>query len=330
MQAGTKPQPPRLEKPVPITEQVWPDGTMPVVSVFSWAYNHAEFIRESIDSILMQETTFPVEVIIHDDASTDGTTEIIREYEAQYPHLFRNIIRNKNQWSQGKSVMAPLRFAPRGDYIALSHGDDFWVSCDKLERHVEVLRSHPNVLFCGGSCSVLDAESGKIIEIIPPEKKAIQKIRAVDYFPGDPRSPWIHTCTRIFPKSILCTLPEKFGIDTLMLHWLVTKYPTYEIFIFPDVVATYRIHAGGIWSGMDASTKDRALVGIYSKAASLHKGTKKDILLKKAIEYAELAAKSESGSACSRLLWVLKLLYLKSFRSVYHFFETMHMSKRIE
>jgi hypothetical protein len=115
-----------------------------------------------------------------------------------------------------------------------------------------------------------------------------------------------------------------------MLHWLVTKYPAHEIFIFPDVVGTYRIHAGGIWSGMDASTKDRALVGIYSKAASLHNGEKKYILLKTPIQHAELAQKSDSGSVCSRLLWVLKLFYLKSFRSVYHFFGSMHMSKQIK
>lgn len=132
-------QPPRLEKPVRITEQVWPEGTVPVVSVFNWAYNHVEFIRESIESILMQETTFPVEIIIHDDASTDGTTEIIREYEAKYPQLFRNIIQIENQWSQGESLMVPLTKSVRGEFVAFSHGDDYWGDPLKLLRQADFL-----------------------------------------------------------------------------------------------------------------------------------------------------------------------------------------------
>ena len=60
-----------------IIDQTWPDSTIPIVSVFNWVYNHKDFIRESIESILMQETTFPVEIIIQDDASNDGTREII-------------------------------------------------------------------------------------------------------------------------------------------------------------------------------------------------------------------------------------------------------------
>jgi len=139
---------PRLEKPVPITEQVWPEGTLPAVSVFNWAYNHAPFIRESIESILMQKTTFPVEIIVHDDASNDGTTEIIREYETRHPRLFRNIIQKQNQWSQGKSVMTPMFAVPRGEMVALTHGDDCWTSPEKLQRQHQVLINDPEVSMC--------------------------------------------------------------------------------------------------------------------------------------------------------------------------------------
>ena len=317
MQTKQKAHPLRLEKPMRITEQAWPEGTEPVVSVFSWAYNHVEFIRESIDSILMQETTFPVEIIIHDDASTDGTTEIIREYEAQYPHLFRNIIQNKNQWSQGKSVMSPLRFAPRGDYIALSHGDDFWVSHDKLERQIAVFRNHPNILFCGGACNVLDSATGEIMEVSPPETQCLQTIKARDHFPGCSLSPWIHTCTRVFPRGILRTLPEEFGIDTLMLHWLLTEYPMHEIVVLPEVVATYRVHKGGTWTGMDQCSKNRTLVDIYTKAARLYEGNKKLILLKRAIESAQLLCAPGALPLTRQLYWKLNLWYLRHFARRY-------------
>ena len=114
-----------MDTPIVITEHKWPSDTQPVVSIFNWVYNHKDYIRESIDSILMQKTTFRVEIIIHDDASNDGTAEIIKEYEVIYPKLFNNILQKENQWSQGKSVMTPLFERPKGKYVALAHGDDY-------------------------------------------------------------------------------------------------------------------------------------------------------------------------------------------------------------
>ena len=91
MSAELKVQGPRLPQPVRITEQVWPEGAIPVVSICSITYNHGNFIRECLDGFLMQETTFPVEIVIQDDASTDNTADIIREYGARYHHLFKSI-----------------------------------------------------------------------------------------------------------------------------------------------------------------------------------------------------------------------------------------------
>ncbi len=137
-----------LAKPIDITEQNWPYDILPVVSVFNWVYNHKEFIRESIESILMQKTTFPVEIIIHDDASSDGTKEIILEYQNKHPHLFRNILHEKNQWSQGNSVMTPLFVKPKGKYIALTHGDDYWTDPLKLQKQVDFLEKNQQNILC--------------------------------------------------------------------------------------------------------------------------------------------------------------------------------------
>ncbi len=141
-----------LDKPTTITEQVWPEHTIPVVSVFNWVYNHKAYIRESIESILVQKTTFPIEIIIHDDASNDGTAEIIKEYEIKHPHLFKNILHKENQWSQGKNVMVPLFDKPRGKYIALTHGDDYWKDVLMLQKQVDYLEANPNK--SGSFCKV--------------------------------------------------------------------------------------------------------------------------------------------------------------------------------
>ena len=91
-----------LSAPVRITGQVWPEGMVPVVSICCITYQHVNFIREAVEGFLMQETTFPVEIIIRDDASTDGTAEIVREYQEKYPQLIRTILHTENQSSKGK------------------------------------------------------------------------------------------------------------------------------------------------------------------------------------------------------------------------------------
>lgn len=145
-----------------LTEQEWDPNIVPLVSVFSWVYNHKDFIRESIESILMQQTTFPVEVIIHDDASTDGTKEIILEYEKKYPNvIFKNILQTENQWSQGKSVMTPMGEKPIGKYIALTHGDDYWTDPLKLQKQVDFLNKNDEYSFVTSSFLCKNIITGK-------------------------------------------------------------------------------------------------------------------------------------------------------------------------
>ena len=137
---------PRLEKPVRITQQVWPEGTVPVVSVFCITYNHVNFIRDAIEGFLMQETTFPVEIFIHDDASTDGTAEIVKEYAEKYPKLFWTILQTENQWSKGnKKILNDYLQKQRGEFIALCEGDDYWISKEKLQKQVEILHQDSSV-----------------------------------------------------------------------------------------------------------------------------------------------------------------------------------------
>jgi len=145
-QISKLPQPPRLEKPVRITEQSWPEGTVPVVSVFCITYNHEKFIRDAIEGFLMQETTFPVEIFIHDDASTDGTPDIVREYQAKYPHLFRTVLQTKNQYSDsGYRFLFEYLTKQHGEFIALCEGDDYWMNPHKLQKQVDILQSDPGV-----------------------------------------------------------------------------------------------------------------------------------------------------------------------------------------
>ena len=139
----------RLPAPVRITEQVWPEGTVPVVSILCVTYNHIDFIRDAVEGFLMQETTFPVEIVIHDDASTDGTAEIVQAYQEKFPQLFRTILQKKNLYSSG-NLPNGGEMAQRycnGEFIALCDGDDYWISEEKLQKQVEALEKNQQVSF---------------------------------------------------------------------------------------------------------------------------------------------------------------------------------------
>ncbi len=81
-----------IEKAIPVTEQKWDKNTIPLVSISCITYNHENFIRDAIEGFLMQRTTFPVEILIHDDASTDKTADIVREYEKKFPQLIQTLL----------------------------------------------------------------------------------------------------------------------------------------------------------------------------------------------------------------------------------------------
>lgn len=134
---------------MPITLHKQSPGQKPLVSIVCTTYNHENYIRDAIEGFLMQETSFPVEVIIHDDASTDKTAEIIREFEARHPGLIRSICQTENQFSRfDGSIYRSIRHKIRGKYIARCEGDDYWIDPLKLQRQIEFLERHKDFSLC--------------------------------------------------------------------------------------------------------------------------------------------------------------------------------------
>lgn len=122
----------------------------PLVSICSITYNHAPYIRQCLDGFLMQKTNFPFEIIINDDCSTDGTTEIIKEYAAKYPDLIKPIFHDENQYQKGvRGIFVKFVFPKaQGKYIAMCEGDDYWIDPLKLQKQVDFMESHPDYSMC--------------------------------------------------------------------------------------------------------------------------------------------------------------------------------------
>lgn len=120
----------------------------PLVSISCITYNQEAFIADAIEGFLRQEAPFPIEILIHDDASTDRTAEIVRSYEQAHPDRISAIYQHENQYSKGVRT-THFNFArARGKYIALCEGDDFWTDPLKLAKQVEAMEAHPGVELC--------------------------------------------------------------------------------------------------------------------------------------------------------------------------------------
>lgn len=129
------------------------DTENPLVSVRCITYNHEPYIAQAIDGFLMQKTDFPFEVIIHDDASTDKTADIIREYEKKYPLIIKPIYQTENQYSKRNgSIAKAIDPKLKGKYIAFCEGDDYWIDPNKLQMQVAFLEKNPE--FSAYYCNV--------------------------------------------------------------------------------------------------------------------------------------------------------------------------------
>ena len=119
----------------------------PLVTIKCLVYNHEPYLRQCLDGFVMQQTTFPFEAIVHDDASTDGSAAIIREYAEKYPDIIKPIYETENQYSKHDGSLRRIMDAamhPNSKYIATCEGDDYWTDPNKLQLQVDFLESHPD------------------------------------------------------------------------------------------------------------------------------------------------------------------------------------------
>lgn len=145
------------------------EKTKPLVAIRCITYNHEPYIRDALESFVMQKTYFPFVAIVHDDASTDGTGDIIREYAEKYPDIIKPIIETENQYSKhdgslGRIINGACE-ATGAKYIAMCEGDDYWTDPLKLQKQVDFLESHPEYGMCYTRVKRYDQAKNKFIDI---------------------------------------------------------------------------------------------------------------------------------------------------------------------
>lgn len=133
------------------------ESNAPLVTIRCLAYNHEQFIERALDGFLMQETKYPFEIVIHDDASTDKTADIIRKYEEKYPEIIKAVYERENQHSKGGGSVAKIvNPLCRGKYIAYCEGDDYWTYPQKIEEQVDILEKNSDVFLVHSDFETVD------------------------------------------------------------------------------------------------------------------------------------------------------------------------------
>jgi glycosyltransferase involved in cell wall biosynthesis len=217
----------------------------PKVSVLMITYNHESFIAQAIDSVLMQETVFPIELVIGEDCSKDRTREIVLEYQRRFPETIRLLLPVENLGANRNLVQTYE--ACRGEYIALLEGDDYWTDPHKLQKQVEFLEGHPDYVICHHDAIVVNEHRDLLMESPLPVtfKRDYSEKELIT-------GAWILTLTTCFRNILTDTPPELTRVyngDTFLFSLLGNHGKSKYLgdIIRPDA---YRIHSGGVWSSI--------------------------------------------------------------------------------
>lgn len=141
---------------------------MEEVTVYCLAYNHENYIKDALDGFVNQKTSFPFIAIVHDDASTDDTARIIKEYAEKYPDIIKPIFQSENQWSKKIGIVKTFILPRiRSKYVCMCEGDDYWVDEYKLQKQYDYMESHPECTFCFTNGTVINLKDQTERAFIP-------------------------------------------------------------------------------------------------------------------------------------------------------------------
>lgn len=267
---------PFLPRPLKLSEQSWNENVMPLVSVSCQAYMHAPFIREAIEGFLMQETTFRVEIVIHDDASTDGTTDIIREYEKKHPHLFTCFYQTENTYihPEKTALRKPFKEAKLGKYVALCEGDDYWTDPLKLQKQFIFLEEHPEYSFCvGGFMRLYDDTKQHVSRLRQIKENDTGKSGYTFSLPEMQRNWLTQPLTAMYRRALLKHFDLSKYKYTRDVHLFYHLAKTGKAFYFTEYFGVHRFHPGGVHSMQGKKKTRKTAYLIYNELYKVNRDT---------------------------------------------------------
>jgi len=251
---------------------------MPLVSICTITYNHKNYIAQAIESFLMQKTNFLFEILIHDDASTDGTTEIIKDYEKKYPSTIKAIYEEENQWIKGRRGSSVFNFPrAKGKYIAICEGDDYWTDPFKLQKQVDFLEANGEYSFVCGRFLAKNQQTGEELLFYSYDKRSDVTLKNV-------WDEWkVQTLTVVFRKeniNIVEFRQYKYFCDMHLYYSLLKKSKGCYL---PEVYGVQNVNTNGVYSHKGDIERHFFL---FNARKDLWQYNKTDVALKQKVFYA--------------------------------------------
>jgi len=223
-------------------------NTRPVVSIICLTYNQEKYVRDCFEGFVMQQTSFPFEVLLYDDASTDGTPAIIEEYTAKYPEIFKPTLYKKNNFSQGLGYVGlytGIKEA-KSKYVAYCEGDDYWIDPLKLQKQVDFLESYPDYEICAHE-TLVKYEDGKEIFYSDFEHNLFVSVKKRDYtFEEILTGNIIHISSMMYRNCDILLSPwmHRISAGDMILYRLLGEYG--KLHILSDTMSVYRDHSDSL------------------------------------------------------------------------------------
>ncbi len=216
------------------------------VQVVVPTYNHAQFIAQTLDSILMQKTEHEFKILLHDDASTDGTRDIVQDYATRHPDRFECILQEENQFQQGRRIATLVWPHYRAEYIAYLDGDDHWTSPHKLQVQIDYMDRHPRCMISQTLSTVFDSKTGETIQKFPGEDRRKDRHYFEQMAPGN----FLLSSAVMHRLSALPELPSDFGeIGFGDYAKFALAARTGWIGLIHEEMTKYRVHENNMWFG---------------------------------------------------------------------------------
>jgi glycosyltransferase involved in cell wall biosynthesis len=216
-----------------------------MVSIICNTYNQESYLRQTLDSFINQKTNFNFEVIIHDDASTDSTAEIIREYQSRYPEIIVPIIEEENQYQKDVNITLDIDFPlAKGKYFAFCEGDDFWIDPLKLQKQVDYMENNPLCTMCIHSSIKVNKKGKNLGQYNTFKKNGIISIDKVILSGGE----FCATNSILAPTRLVSDVPLYLKNYCIDYFWQLYLAGEGYVYAFADVMSAYRINSVGSWT----------------------------------------------------------------------------------
>jgi glycosyltransferase involved in cell wall biosynthesis len=232
----------------------------PLVSVAVITYNQRLYIEECLRSILSQKCNFQFEIILNDDNSSDGTSEICGEMAKEYAGIISYQRNPQNMGMMGNWIDSLKKC--KGKYIALCEGDDFWTDPNKLQRQVDFLEAHPNYSGCFHNTEERYEDDDNAASYLYCNYPTARNVSFSDLSYGNQ----MPTCSVVYRKGLFNEFPDWYSTLRMCdwpLHLLNARHG--DFWYMPKAMAVHRLHKASIWMLQDPDKNNRYILEAYDR-----------------------------------------------------------------